>query len=142
MFLGWLSFLITFAVVRAITHAIRANVGPFHNVETGGGLHIHHLVFGILLLLGVGYLWLLQVGVPSPAGKRRSALSPVTAVLFGIGAALTLDEFALWLTLQDVYWAKQGRDSVDAVVLFLALLSAAAWGRPLFTAIVKELRRF
>ena len=136
LFLAWLAFLLTFASVRAITHAIRAHVGPFHDV-TRGTEHIHHLVWGILLLLLVGYLWLMQVGT----GMRHTRfwLSALTAVLFGVGAALTLDEFALWLLFQDVYWEPQGRDSVDAVIVFAALLSIGWWGAPLFRAMWRDL---
>jgi hypothetical protein len=126
LFLASLGFLLTFGVVRAITHLIRAGVGPFHDVSNGT-LHIHHLVWGILLLLVVGYAWLIQPG----AGW----LTHVTAFAFGVGAALTLDEFALWLNFQDVYWAKQGRESIDAVVIFAALLSVGIWGYPFLHAI-------
>ncbi len=99
-------------MVRILTHAIRAGRGPFHNLEVGGR-HIHHLVWGILLLLIVGYGWLLQFG---PIVQARSRWhGRVMAFLFGVGAALTLDEFALWLNLQDVYWERQGRASMDAV---------------------------
>ena len=135
MFLAWLAFLVTFAAVRAITHAIRAHVGPFHDV-TRGTEHVHHLVWGILLLLVVGYLWLMQVGT----GMRdtRTSLSWFTAVAFGVGAALTLDEFALWLLFRDVYWEPQGRDSIDAIVAFAALLSVGWWGAPFFRAIWRE----
>ena len=132
------AFYVTFAAVRGITHAIRAGVGPFHDVAEGG-VHIHHLVWGILLLLGVGYLWLLQIGA-GDAGESRP-LSRLTAVLYGIGAALTLDEFALWLDLRDVYWAREGRESVDAVLLFGALLSAALLGGPFFRALARALAR-
>jgi hypothetical protein len=55
------------------------------------------------------------------------------AILYGLGAALTLDEFALWLNLRDVYWAKEGRSSIDAVILFGSLLAIGAWGAPLFS---------
>jgi len=109
--------------VRGITHLIRAGVGPFHNVSSGG-LHIHHLVWGILLLLVVGYIWLIE------AGTTSSLLSSVTAIAYGVGAALALDEFALWLNLQDVYWTGRGRESIDAVVIFVSLLSVGIWGGP------------
>jgi len=124
LFLASVSFLITFGVIRAITAMIRADIGPLHNVTTSGGLHIHHLVWGILLLLLVGYVWLLEIGVGS------SWIASLTAILFGIGAALTLDEFALFLNLRDVYWERQGRESVDAVLIFAGLLSAGIWGWP------------
>ena len=126
LFLSSVAFFLTFGVIRLITHMIRANVGPFHNVTMSNGLHIHHLVWGILLLLVVAYVWLLEVGVGS------SWIASLTAVLFGIGAALTLDEFALFLNLKDVYWETQGRVSVDAVVIFGALLSVGVWGWPFF----------
>jgi hypothetical protein len=54
------------------------------------------------------------------------------SILYGVGAALTLDEFALWLNLRDVYWASEGRASIDAIILFGSLLAASAWGAPLF----------
>ena len=136
LFLAWLAFLLTFAGVRAITHAIRAHVGPFHDLARGGE-HVHHLVWGILILLLVGYLWLMQVG--TGLRQTRGWLSALTAVLFGVGAALTLDEFALWLLFQDVYWEPQGRDSIDAVVVFAALLSVGWWGAPLFRAMWRDL---
>ena len=123
LFLASLGFLGAFGIIRAITHMIRAGVGPFHNVSNGG-LHIHHLVWGILLLLVVGYLWLIEAGVGS------NWVASVTAIAYGVGAALTLDEFALWLNLQDVYWQGAGRESIDAIVLFGALLSAGIWGGP------------
>jgi hypothetical protein len=105
MFLASIAFCLTFAVIRTITHLIRAGRGPFHDVVTKGG-HIHHLVWGILLLLGIGYLWLIQVGTGSAPGLPWA--SQLTALLFGVAAALTLDEFALWLTFRDVYWAPEG----------------------------------
>jgi len=121
------SFGLTFGAVRAVTHAIRAGRGPFHNI-TPGGRHIHHMTFGIIGLLTVGYAWLNEVGI----GTGGSFASRSTAVAYGAGSALTLDEFALWLNLQDDYWTKQGRESIDAVVLFGTLLAVTASGRGLF----------
>lgn len=139
LFLSSVAFFTAFAVVRGITHAIRAGVGPFHNLSFGRGRHLHHLVFGIAGLLTSGYLWLIRVGT----GKRGKddALSRATAMVYGAGSAITLDEFALWLNLEDVYWAKQGRESVDAVILFGAVLSIGLWGHPFFRALVREARR-
>jgi hypothetical protein len=131
LFLSSFAFFVTFGVIRLITHLIRANVGPFHNVTASNGLHIHHLVWGILLLLVVAYVWLLEVGVGS------SWVATVTAILFGTGAALTLDEFALFLNLKDVYWETQGRLSVDAVLVFGALLSIGIWGWPFFRDVAR-----
>ncbi len=117
------SFFVTFAGVRAITHAIRAERGPFRNI-TPGGRHIHHMTFGIAGLLTVGYLWLLEIGID----ERRHA-SQVTSAVYGAGAALTLDEFALWLNLEDDYWTRQGRESIDAVALFGSLLVLSVLGK-------------
>jgi hypothetical protein len=139
LFLASIGFLLTFGIVRAITHLIKSGVGPFHNVVSSGGLHIHHLVWGILLLLLVGYVWLIQEGT----GQSRfpSWFSRATAIVYGVGAALTLDEFALWLNLQDVYWAGKGRESVDAVVIFASFLSVGIWGFPFLAGVARELRR-
>jgi hypothetical protein len=120
------AFLTTFAAVRGITHAIRAERGPFKNI-TPGGRHIHHMTFGITGLLSVGYLWLLEIGINE---QRRS--SRLTSLAYGAGAALTLDEFALWLNLEDDYWTKQGRESIDAVVLFASLLVLSVLGKGFF----------
>ncbi len=134
-FLAALGFYLAFAVVRFLTHAIRAGVGPFHNIEMGGR-HIHHLVFGILLLLIVGYGWLLEIGSGIHAKSRWPGR--VMSLLYGIGAALTLDEFALWLNLRDVYWERQGRASVDAVFLFGSLLMMGVLGGRYVRALAHE----
>jgi hypothetical protein len=116
------SFVLTFATVRFVTHSIRAGrlTFLFHNISAGG-THFHHLVPGILLLLLSGYL---GIGL-APDYHREPH-----AILFGIGAALTLDEFALWLHLKDVYWAKEGRESVDAVILAACGLAMGILGVP------------
>ena len=137
LFLSSVAFFSAFAVTRGITHAIRRGIGPFRNMSVGGH-HLHHLVFGIAGLLGSGYLWLVQVGTGKPGQDDR--LSAATAMIYGAGAAITLDEFALWLNLEDVYWAKQGRESVDAVLFFGAVLSIGLWGRPFFRALIREAR--
>jgi hypothetical protein len=131
-FLSSVSFFLTFATVRGITHAIRADVGPFRNIAPGGR-HIHHMTLGITGLLVVGYLWMLELGT---GGGSRGA-SRATSLTYGAGAALTLDEFALWLNLEDDYWTKQGRESVDAVILFGSLLSAGVFAKDFLA----ELRR-
>lgn len=119
-------FTAAFATARGITHAIRAGVGPFGNIEPGGK-HIHHSTFGIFGLLGCGYLWTYQLGVGTD--RKRRAGSRASAAAYGIAAALTLDEFALWLDLKDDYWDKEGRKSIDAVLLFAGLLTIGAAGR-------------
>lgn len=130
-----ISFGLTFVVIRLITHAIKNNIGPIHNVSSGG-VHIHHLVWGILLLLLVGYLWLSELG-SSP--ESPAWLARLTAIAFGAAAALTLDEFALWLNLEDVYWKVQGRESLQAVAVFAALLSVGVWGGPFIHAVAHRL---
>lgn len=124
-FLSATSFTTTFAVARAITHSIRAGVGPFGNVSAGGR-HIHHSTFGILGLLGVGYVWTYRWGFGHPGSRWGSRIS---AAGYGIFSALTLDEFALWLDLHDDYWDKQGRKSIDAVAIFGGLLTMGVAGR-------------
>lgn len=137
MFLASLSFLATFGLTRAITHLSRGRPEPFAILI--GDTHVHHLVWGILLLLAVGYIWLIQVGTGMNGSSAR--LGRLTAALYGAGAALTLDEFALWLHLEDVYWERQGRASIDAVMLFGALVSSGLWGGPFLRAIGRQLTR-
>lgn len=138
LFVASLGFFFTFGGVRALTFAIHNHIGPFHDVQMGGR-HIHHLVWGILILLLVGYGWLIDVGT----GNESSSvlMSRVMSVLYGAGAALTLDEFALWLNLRDVYWAKEGRVSVDAAVMFGTFLVSGLLGRRFLTALAKEASR-
>ena len=95
---------------RFVTPAIRAGRGPFRDASVGG-VHLHHEVYGIFLLLIVGTAEFTYR--PARAGRY------VLAALFGVGAGLTLDEFALWLHLEDVYSTSEGRSSVDAVMIAL-----------------------
>jgi hypothetical protein len=135
LFLAFLGFFIAAAVTRCITLAIHHDVGPFNNV-TMRGRHIHHLVWGILLLLTVGYLWLVQIGTGSVSTSVW--MGRLTCMLYGIAAALTLDEFALWLNLRDVYWEREGRESIEAMAVFGGLLGLGIVGRSFFHGIVKE----
>ena len=111
------SFIVTFGFIRLSVHMIRRQVRWWPgNIQTGG-VHVHHLVFGIFMMLAAG---ILEFGA-DPDGVATVLL----AMLFGCGAALTFDEFALWLHLSDVYWSSEGRQSIDAVVLvglFMVLL--------------------
>jgi len=129
LFVASVSFFLTFATVRGMVFCITHNIPPFHYVIVEGR-HIHHLVFGILILLLVGYGWLCEVGNGSDSSSVLA--SRAMALLYGLGAALTLDEFALWLNLKDVYFVREGRSSIDAVILFGSLLAISAWGAPLF----------
>jgi lysyl-tRNA synthetase, class II len=117
--------LITFLGVRLNTRLIRAKVSWwFHDIESGGGLHVHHMVIGVVLMVVAG----LTLIATLPHGTWLQLL----ALLFGAGVALTLDEFALILRLQDVYWTAEGRLSVDAVVVALCAGALIVLGaRPL-----------
>jgi hypothetical protein len=103
------SFLVTFGFIRTSAHMIRAQVSWWPGNVQLGGTHVHHLVWGICTLLIVGYLMI--------ALDPGSPLHEVFSILFGVGTGLTLDEFALWLNLKDVYWSEQGRRSIDAVIV-------------------------
>ena len=123
-FLFFISFLLTFAFIRTSAHLIRAQVSWWPGNVSVGGTHIHHLVWGILLLLVFGY-----VGIAFEPGLPWLE---ITAVAFGIGTGLTLDEFALWLNLRDVYWSEKGRRSIDAVIVAasisgIVLIGFTAW---------------
>ena len=127
-FLILLAFICSFGFIRTSAHMIRAQVSWWPgNVETKGGTHVHHLVWGILLLLSMGY-----VGIST---DLESPWFEFVAIAFGIGMGLTMDEFALWLNLQDVYWADKGRQSIDAVVVTTALLVLALLGLEFWIAV-------
>jgi hypothetical protein len=130
MFIASVSFLLTFAGVRILVHRIVHHEGHFQWVVVHGH-HIHHLVWGILILLLVGYGWLLDLGRShTPLSIFFSRLMSVS---FGVGAALTLDEFSIWLDLEpDSYWSSAGRLNIDAIIFFGALLAVGAWGAPFF----------
>ncbi len=136
LFLASVGFFTTALVVRAITIAIHHDIGPFHDVSMNGR-HIHHLVWGILLLLLVGYAWLIEVGVGAASSSQWSGR--LTCMLFGVAAALTLDEFALWLNLRDVYWEREGRESVEALALFGGLLAIGVFGRTFWHGVAAEI---
>jgi cell division protein FtsW (lipid II flippase) len=104
------AFLLSFLFIRTSARLMRSPRVTWWpgSIKTEGGLHVHHLVFGIVLLLATGFALALQP--PSPWLE-------IAAGAFGVGAGLTLDEYALWLHLEDVYWAEEGRRSVDAVVI-------------------------
>ena len=127
------SYLITFAILRVITAVIQFDIfpnGPFRFVMTTSGLHIHHLFWGILLLMATGFA---ALATRAPQWHLRIAL------VFGIALGLTLDEFAMWLRLADVYWTPQGVESLKAGAVVAALLALYAFGQPLWHAVVKDL---
>ena len=123
-----IAFLMTFVILRsgnALTRSGRRI--PLLGSVSIGGLHIHHLVPGILLVLASGY-----IGV----AVSHSHIG-IVAIIFGIGAALTLDEFALWLNLRDVYWEREGRRSIDAVIIAATILGIFVVGGRFFWAVAK-----
>ena len=136
LFLASIGFFTTALVVRAITIAIHHDIGPFHDVSMNGR-HIHHLVWGILLLLLVGYAWLVEFGVGAASYSQWTGR--LTSMLFGVASALTLDEFALWLNLRDVYWEREGRESFEALALFGGLLAIGVFGRTFWRGVAAEI---
>jgi hypothetical protein len=135
LFLASIGFFTAVLVVRGVTFAIHNDIGPFHDVSMKGR-HIHHLFWGITLLLVVGYGWLLQIGT----GTARSSVWAARAMcmVYGVAAALTLDEFALWLNLRDVYWEREGRESFEAMALFAGVLCIGIFGHPFFRGVARE----
>ncbi len=113
------AFVVTFLVTRGITRMIRAGRGPFRDNVSASGTHVHHAVYGIvLLILGA----LVAVGSAGPPYRE------LAAVAVGAGTSLVLDEFALILHLQDVYWTQEGRLSVEMVSLTAGCLMFALVG--------------
>jgi hypothetical protein len=118
----FLAILATFLITRTVTRLIRSGSGGglgLGNVKIAGN-HIHHQVFGILIIIGTGIVLVSE----TPHGAALS----VAAAVFGVGVGLTVDEFALWLHLEDVYWSDQGRKSVDAIFCVLAITGTLIGG--------------
>ena len=130
--ISWLSFTGTFGGVRGVTHAIRDGKGPFRNLSVGGE-HLHHYMWGIGLLAGVGAV--------AVRGDERLRRHPATALAYGVGLALIMDEFALLLDLKDVYWAKQGRISVDLAVTGSSLAGSYFAALPVLRKVARRRRR-
>lgn len=136
LFLASVGFFLTLAVARSMAYAAGHNIGPFHYIYIRG-THVHHMVWGMLLLLVVGFCWLIEVGT----GTKASSLfaSRLMSLLYGVGAALSLDEFALWLNLEEsIYWTRQGRASLEAILLFGAALLIGIWGKDFLRALTRE----
>lgn len=121
VFLVLVGFVGSFAFIRMSTRMIRAEVSWWPgNIESESGLHVHHLVFGIITMMVAGTVGFAAFG--------HSPLTEICAFFFGIGAGLTIDEFALWVYLEDVYWAEEGRSSIDATVIAAALIGMIVIG--------------
>jgi hypothetical protein len=129
--ISWVAFTATFAALRGITYSIRAGRGPFRNLSLGGE-HVHHYLWGIGLLAGVGAI--------AVRGDESLRQHPVVAVSYGSGLALIVDEFALLLDLRDVYWARQGRISVDLGIGGVAVAGSYFASLPLLRSL-KNRRR-
>jgi len=128
---GWVAFTGTFTAVRAVTYSIRYGVGPLRNVEMGGR-HIHHYVWGIAMLATAGGLAL--------RGADPARVHPRLSVIYGAGGALVVDEFALLLDLEDVYWTPQGRVSVDVGIGMISTVATYFVGMPFWHHLARGLR--
>lgn len=120
LFLAFTAFVVTFVLTRLITRSIRSGRGPFKDNVSGSGLHVHHAVPGVILVTTGAFL---AVGANGEAGW-----SELAGIMVGVGASLVLDEFALILRLDDVYWSEEGRVSVELVALTAALLGLVVVG--------------
>jgi hypothetical protein len=114
LFLVLVGFILSFAFIRMSTRLMRSPKVPWWpgSVVSDSGVHLHHLVFGIVTMMVAGALEFAALG--------ESPLTEICAFAFGVGAGLTIDEFALWVYLDDVYWAEEGRSSIDAMVIAAA----------------------
>ena len=130
--MSFTGFTVTFAAVRGITYSIRDGKGPFRNLSAGGA-HLHHYLWGIGLLSGVG-----AVAVHGSDERRRH---PAVALSYGVGLALIVDEFALLLDLQDVYWTRQGRLSLDLGIGLVAAGGTTFAALPVLQRLVRNRRR-
>jgi hypothetical protein len=127
LYLVLIGFLLSFAFIRMSTRLMRSPKVPWWpgSIVSDSGVHLHHLVFGIVTMM--------VAGAGGVAAFGNSPWTEICAFAFGIGAGLTIDEFALWVYLDDVYWAKEGRSSIDATVIAAALMMLALLGFTPFT---------
>jgi hypothetical protein len=123
----FLAILITFLITRIVTRLIRSGSGAragLGNIRIAGN-HVHHQVFGILIIIGTGIVLISEM--------PRGAALDAAAAIFGVGIGLTVDEFALWLHLEDVYWTDQGRKSIDAIFCVLVITGTLIGGADFVT---------
>jgi branched-subunit amino acid transport protein AzlD len=127
LFLVLAGFILSFAFIRMSTRLMRSPRVPWWpgSIVSDSGVHLHHLVFGIVTMMAAGALGFLAFG--------KSPWTEICAFAFGIGAGLTIDEFALWVYLDDVYWAEEGRSSIDATVIAAAGMGLLLVGFTPFT---------
>src|SRR6476659_9313001 len=122
IFLVFVGFILSFSFIRMSTRLMRSPKVRWWtgSVVSEGGLHIHHLVFGLVTMMAAGTLGFAALG--------HSPYAEICAFAFGVGAGLTIDEFALWVRLEDVYWADEGRSSIDATVIAAAAMMLVLLG--------------
>jgi hypothetical protein len=127
LYLVLIGFILSFAFIRMSTRLMRSPRVPWWpgSIVSDSGVHLHHLVFGIVTMM--------VAGAGGFAAFGNSPWTEICAFAFGIGAGLTIDEFALWVYLDDVYWAEEGRSSIDATVIAAALMLLALLGFTPFT---------
>jgi hypothetical protein len=127
LFLVLAGFILSFAFIRMSTRLMRSPKVPWWpgSIVSDSGVHLHHLVFGIVTMMAAGALGFLAFG--------KSPWTEICAFAFGIGAGLTINEFALWVYLDDVYWAEEGRSSIDATVIAAAGMGLILVGGTPFT---------
>jgi hypothetical protein len=122
VFLVLVGFILSFAFIRMSTRLMRSPKVPWWpgSIVSDSGVHLHHLVFGIVTMMIAGTLGFAVHG--------ESPYAEICGFAFGIGAGLTIDEFALWVYLDDVYWAEEGRSSIDATVIAAAVMGLVVLG--------------
>jgi hypothetical protein len=127
LFMVFVGFILSFAFIRMSTRLMRSPKVPWWpgSIVSDSGVHLHHLVFGIVGMMAFGALGFLAHG--------HSPWAEICGFFFGIGAGLTIDEFALWVYLDDVYWAEEGRSSIDATVIAAAGMGLILLGLTPFT---------
>jgi hypothetical protein len=127
LFLVLVGFILSFAFIRMSTRLMRSPKVPWWpgSIVSESGVHLHHLVFGIVTMMIAGAGGFLAFG--------KTPWTEICALAFGIGAGLTIDEFALWVYLDDVYWAEEGRSSIDATVIAAAGMMLVLLGFTPFT---------
>jgi len=127
LFLVLAGFILSFAFIRMSTRLMRSPKVPWWpgSIVSDSGVHLHHLVFGIVTMMAAGALGFLAFG--------NSPWTEICAFVFGVGVGLTIDEFALWVYLDDVYWAEEGRSSIDATVIAAAGMGLILLGFTPFT---------
>jgi hypothetical protein len=111
LFLVFVGFILSFSLIRMSTRLMRSPKVPWWpgSIVSEGGVHVHHLAFGIVAMMIAGAVGFTAMG--------EQPYTDICAFAFGVGMGLTIDEFALWIYLEDVYWAEEGRSSIDATVI-------------------------